>query len=140
MPGFFVYMKVNVCLVIIVLIVFPLAHLLNVAAQPDPRLQCKKLTDTPSMADLQEVCKTLGKDWRSVCRYLSIPEWKLEEVVEQYPRDPRLSCVESLKWWVRGNVESKPPQYSVLMEELRRSERKDIADHLYSSIDFCKEE
>ena len=77
----------------------------------------------------------LGLDWRKVCTYLGLQQYKLEQAEEAHTQLEE-KAMEALVMWLQGQGESKAPRsWSTLLRALRRAGHSDMASDLERCIE-----
>ena len=80
------------------------------------------------------VAAKLGLDWRKVCTYLGLQQYKLEQAEEAHTQLEE-KAMEALVMWLQGQGESKAPRsWHTLLQALRRAGHSDMASHLEKCI------
>ena len=76
----------------------------------------------------------LGLDWRSVCSYLGLQHYHLQQADEAHAKLEE-KAMEALVMWLQGQGESEAPRsWSTLLQALHRARRSDIASDVEMGI------
>jgi len=80
------------------------------------------------------VAARLGQDWRSVCSYLGLQNYELEQAVVAHAQLEE-KAMEALVMWLQGQGESEEPRsWSTLLQALHGARRSDIASDVEMGI------
>ena len=75
----------------------------------------------------------LGRDWRSVCTYLGLQHYQLEQADEAHSLEDK--AMEALVMWLRGQEELKAPRsWKTLLQALRWAGQSDMASDVERRI------
>ena len=80
------------------------------------------------------VAAKLGQDWRSVCTYLGLQHYQLDQANMAHAKLED-KAMEALVMWLRGQEKSRAPHsWKTLVEALRRAGHNDMASDLERRI------
>ena len=80
------------------------------------------------------VAAKLGLDWRKVCTYLGLQQYKLEQAEEAHTQLEE-KAMEALVMWLQGQGDSQAPRsWNTLLQALHGARRSDIASDVEMGI------
>ena len=80
------------------------------------------------------MAKPLGQDWRSVCTYLGLQHYQLEQANIAHTKLEE-KAMEALVMWLRGQGDSDAPRsWNTLLQALRRAGHSDMASRVERHI------
>ena len=93
------------------------------------------LEDRPTEIELDDVCKLVGADWRSLLTHIGVPAAKIKSLLQENQGNTSSTCFDGLVFWREGNEPCRPATWSVLLDALEKgAQKKEYADRKRSEL------